>query len=207
MRFGESSSLAHANHHSRERRGLEAIFSSQKPGRDKEILAGSAGVITGLLLFILAIVRTFSPEVLGPFSDAVYPSLAFGAVGIILLICGGGAISFAVAQHESNHSQRVRSERDNSSLILGSTDVHTGTRGMFGESSRIGAVAFIQSLMLVVLYSGFVQEFESNTTMQIWLQSNFPVGQSVLNWEGVLVLAVFLGIVLLQFLPGRYFSE
>jgi hypothetical protein len=207
MRFGESSSLAHANRRSREPRGLEAIFSSQKPGREKEILAGSAGVITGLFLFILAIYRTFSPEVLGPFSDSVYSSLAFGAVGIILLICGGGTITFAIRQRESNQSQPMRSEGHNVSDALSNTESKTVTGGVFGASSRIGAVAFVQSLVLVVLYSGFVQESESNTTMQIWLQSNFPVGQSVLNWEGVLVLAVFLGIVLLQFLPGRYFSE
>jgi len=207
MRSEENGSLAHANRRSREPRGLDAIFSAQKPGREKELLTGSIGLIAGLLLLILAIFRTFSPEVLGPFSDAVYSGLAFGTVGIILLICGGGTINFASAQRESNHSQPIRSEIDNSSSILGGIEVHAETRGMFGPSSRIGAVAFVQSLLLVVLYSGFVQEFESNITMQIWLQTNFPVGQSVLNWEGVLVFAVFLGIVLLQFLPGRYFSE
>jgi hypothetical protein len=207
MRFGESSSLAHANPRSRQPRGLDAIFSAQKPGREKEILTGSTGIITGVLLFILAIFRTYSPEVLGPFSDAVYSSLAFGAVGIILLICGGGTITFAIAHRKSNHSQPLRSERDNSSSILGGIEVHTETRGMFGASSRIGALAFVQSLVLVVLYSGFVQEFESNTTMQIWLQSNLPVGQSVLNWESVLILAIFLGLLLLLFLPGRYFSD
>jgi hypothetical protein len=207
MRSEENRSLAHANRRSREPRGLDAIFSAQKPRSEKELLTGSIGLIAGLLLLILAIFRTFSPEVLGPFSDAVSSSLAFGAVGILLLICGGGTITFAIAQRKSNHSQPLRSERENISSILGGIEAHTGTQGMFGASSRIGAVAFVQSLLLVVLYSGFVQEFESNITMQIWLQTNFPVGQSVLNWEGVLVLAVFLGIVLLQFLPGRYFSE
>jgi hypothetical protein len=207
MRSEENGSLAHANRRSREHRGLDAIFSAEKPRSEKELLTGSIGIIAGLLLLILAIFRTFSPEVLGPFSDAVYSSLAFGAVGIILLICGGGTITFAIAQRKSNHSQPLRSDRDNSSSILGGIEAHTGTRGMFGASSKIGALAFVQSLVLVVLYSGFVQEFESNTTMQIWLQSNFPVGQSVLNWESVLILAIFLGLLLLLFLPGRYFSD
>jgi hypothetical protein len=207
MRSEENGSLAHADRRSREPRGLDAIFSAQKPRSEKELLTGSIGIIAGLLLLILAIFRTLAPEVLGPISDAVYSSLAFGAVGILLLICGGGTITFAIAQRKSNQSQPLRSERENSSSILGSIEAHTETRGTFGASSRIGALAFVQGLVLVVLYSGFVQEFESNTTMQIWLQSNFPVGQSVLNWEGVLVLAVFIGIVLLQFLPGRYFSD
>jgi hypothetical protein len=81
------------------------------------------------------------------------------------------------------------------------------TQRMFGPGSIIGVVAFVQSFVLVVLCSGFVQEYESNSTMQIWVRSNFPVGQSVLNWEGVLILSVSLGILLLQFLPGRFFSE
>jgi hypothetical protein len=207
MQFRESSSLTHANRWSRERRGLEAIFSSQKHGRERELLAGTTGIIGGLILSILAILRTDSPEALGPFVDSVYSSLSFGAVGIILLICGGGTITFAIEQRQSKQPKPIRSEVDNSTSISGDRELHTGTQGLTGASSRMGAVAFFQSLVLVVLYSGFVQEFQSNTTMQIWLQSNFPVGQSVLNWEGVLVLAVLLGIVLLQFLPGRYFSE
>lgn len=78
---------------------------------------------------------------------------------------------------------------------------------MFGLGSRVGFVAFVQSLVLIVLYSGFVQEYGSNPTMQIWVHSNFSVAQSVLNWQGVLVLSVSLGVLLLQFLPGRFFSE
>src|SRR5437879_13850897 len=77
----------------------------------------------------------------------------------------------------------------------------------FGPGSRIGAIAFVQSVALVALYSGFVQEFESNATMQGWIRSNFPVGQSLLSWEGVLILSVSLGLLLVQFLPGRVLSE
>ena len=78
---------------------------------------------------------------------------------------------------------------------------------MFGQGSKLGIVAFIQGLVLVALYAGFVQEYESNFTLQIWVRSNFPVGQSVLNWESVLILSVAMGLLLLQFLPGRFFSE
>lgn len=207
MQFGESSSLARANDRRRERKGLEAIFSSQKPGKEKELFAGGAGIIAGLLLSILAIFRTGFSQVLGPFGDTVFSGLAFGAVGVLLLICGGGTVIFATARRESDKSNPVRSGHDNNSHVLEVFAAGTGTHGMFDSSSRTGVVAFVQSLLLLVLYSGFVQEFESNLTMQIWLQSNFPIGHSVLNWESVLILSVALGIVLLQFLPGRYFSE
>jgi len=78
---------------------------------------------------------------------------------------------------------------------------------MFGHGSKLGSVAFIQGLVLVALYAGFVQEYESNLTLQVWVRSNFPVGQLVLNWEGVLILSASLGLLLLQFLPGRFLSE
>ncbi len=78
---------------------------------------------------------------------------------------------------------------------------------MFGPGSKLGSVAFIQSLLLVALYAGFVQEYESNLTLQIWVRSNFPVAETVLNWENVLILSVSLGLLLLQFLPGRFLSE
>ena len=78
---------------------------------------------------------------------------------------------------------------------------------MIGPGSRIGAIAFIQSVGIVTLYSGFVQEFESSATMPSWVRSNFPIGQSLLSWEGVLILSVLLGLLLVQFLPGRVLSE
>ena len=78
---------------------------------------------------------------------------------------------------------------------------------MIGPGSRIGAIAFIQSVAIVTLYSGFVQEFESSATMPSWVRSNFPIGQSLLSWEGVLFLSVLHGLLLVQLLPGRVLSE
>ena len=78
---------------------------------------------------------------------------------------------------------------------------------MFGPGSRIGAIAFVQSVAIVALYSGFVQEFESSATMQTWVRSNFLIGQSLLSREGVLILSVLLRLLLVQFLPGRVLSE
>ena len=78
---------------------------------------------------------------------------------------------------------------------------------MFGPDSRVGAIAFIQSVAIVTLYSGFVQEYESSATMQSCVRSNFPIGQPLLSWERVLILSVSLGLLLVQFLPGRILSE
>lgn len=208
MQFRKAVSFALVSRRSRGRKGLEAIFSSQEAGREREVLTGAVGILAGLFLSIVAIFRTDAPQALGLLANAVYSSLAFGALGVLLLICGGGTITFALAR-ESKLLNRTGSPVDRVSEVdaIGDAVSHSGSRRMFGPGSKMGAVAFIESLVLVALYSGFVQEFESNVTMQIWVRSNFPVGQYLLNWEGVLVLSVCLGLLLLQFLPGRFFSE
>jgi hypothetical protein len=185
--------LTAVNRRSRERKGLEAIFSSKDSSIKTEVLAGAAGMLAGSLFAVLAILRTSEPQVLGTSAKVIYSALTFGAIGTLLLVSGGGTIAFAFTNRDSKLSKSSAS--------------HLETRRMFGPGSRMGAAALIQSLVLVGLYSGFVQEFDLNTTMQVWLRSNFPAGQSVLNWEGVLILSVLLGFLLLQFLPGRYFSE
>jgi hypothetical protein len=209
LQFRETDLITWANRRRRERRGLEAIFTSQKEGLEIEILTGAAGVLAGLVLSILSILPTNNPLSLEPSTNAVYLSLAFGALGVLLLTCGGGTVAFALSNRESRLSNPTASpvEGQSKANILGDTEGRNEPQRMFGLGSRIGAVAFVQSLVLVVLYSGFVQEYESNSTMQIWVRSNFPIAQSVLNWEGVLILSVFLGVLLLQFLPRRFFSE
>jgi hypothetical protein len=193
MQHRELCLLTAVNRRSRERKGLEAIFSSKDSSTKTEALAGAAATLAGVLLAILAVLRTEEPQVLGTSANVIYSALTFGAIGALLLVSGVGTIAFAFTNRDSKLSNRAASRLE--------------TRRMFGPGSRMGAVAFFQSLVLVGLYSGFVQEFESNKTMQVWLRSNLPLGQTVLNWEGVIILSVLLGLLLLQFLPGRYFSE
>ncbi len=209
MQSGETGSLAQVNRRSRERKGLEAIFSSQEAGSEREILTGAAGVLAGLVLSTLAMLSTNNLWSFGQSTNAVYSSITLGALGVLLLICGGGSIAFTLSKRESRLSNPTASlvEGHSKADLLEDTEGRRERQRMFGPGSRIGAVAFIQSLVLVVLCSGFVQEYESNPTMQIWVRSNFPVAQSVLNWEGVLILSLSLGVLLLQFLPGRFFSE
>jgi len=169
---------------------------------------GVAGVVSGLFLSILAIARTNAPQALGLLANVVYSSLTFGSLGVLLLTFGGGALVFAVVRQQSEALDRVSSSIDgHSGDALGDGAVPQETQRVFGPGSGIGALAFVQSVVLLALYSGFVQEFGSNMTMRLWVRSNFPVALSVLNWEGVLILAVSLGLLLLQYLPGRFFSE
>ncbi|OLE59425.1 MAG: hypothetical protein AUG17_02735 [Crenarchaeota archaeon 13_1_20CM_2_53_14] len=198
--------LKRANGRKRERKGLEAIFTSHKKGMKVEILTGAGGIITGLFLSVFALLRVDAPQALGPWGDTIYSALTLGSLGALLLICGGGTITFAVLHRETKLRNTFASPSTDVDS-LGFAKDHDTTQRMFGPGSRIGVVALIQSVVLVALYSGFVQEFESNLTMQSWIRSNFPIGQSLLNWEGVLILSVSLALLLLQFLPGRFLSE
>src|SRR2546426_54318 len=210
MQVGGADSLIRTSRRKKHgRRGLEAIFTSQNDGRNTQVLTGAAGIVAGLFLSILAAFRVEDPQALGPWANAVYSSLLFGSLGILLLICGGGTIIFAFRDNRRRQDSSITSRIDEHSEVDLPTDSKDPKRTlrMFGPGSKMGAAAFIQSLALVAMYSGFVQEFESNLSMQTWIRSNFPVGQSVLNWEGVLILSVSLGLLLLQFLPGRFLSE
>ena len=192
-----------------ERRGLEAFFTSQNNVRNSEVLTGAVGVVTGLFLFIFASFQAEDPKALGAWGQSIYSPLAFGSMGVLLLICGVGTVMFALANHERRLENRLSSSIDEQYEVDPSRGAKAseGRRWMFGPGYKLGSVAFIQSLALVALYAGFVQEYESNLTLQIWVRSNFPVGQSVLNWQGVLILPVFLGVLLVQFLPGRFLSK
>lgn len=192
-----------------ERKGLEAIFTSQSHVRNSEVLIGAVGVAAGLLLSTLAAFPAEAHRALGAWGQGIYSPLAFGSIGLLLLICGVGTVMFALANHETRLGNSTASSNDDHSEVDSPRGAEglSGRRRMFGPGSKLGSAAFIQGLVLVALYAGFVQEYESNLTLQIWVRSNFPVGQSVLNWEGVVILSVSLGLLLLQFLPGRFLSE
>ena len=209
MRARVDASLIHARRLKHERKGLEAIFTAQSSRRNSEVLTGALGVVAGLFLSTFAVLQGGVHRALGAWGQAIYSPLAFGSIGLLLLICGTGTIKFALTNREAKLENSMASSTDEHS----ETDSPQGTerlRGrptMFGQGSKLGSVAFIQGLVLVALYAGFVQEYESNLTLQVWVRTNFSVGQPVLSWEGVLVLSASLGLLLLQFLPGRFLSE
>lgn len=202
-------SLIRARRAKHERKGLEAIFTSQNHVRNSEVLTGAVGVVAGLFLSTFAAFRAEAPQALGAWGRAIYSPLAFGSIGVLLLICGVGTVMFALANRETRLENSIATSTDEDSEVdsLQGAEGPRRRRRMFGPGSKLGSVAFIQSLLLVALYAGFVEEYESNLTLQIWARSNFPFAETVLNWESVLILSVSLGLLLLQFLPGRFLSE
>src|SRR5256885_4087830 len=101
LQFGGTDLLRRANRRRRERKGLEAIFTSQKEGMEIEILTGAAGIMAGLFLSVFALFRADALQALGPWGDSIYSALTFGSLGALLMICGGGTIMFVTANRET----------------------------------------------------------------------------------------------------------
>lgn len=208
MRARADDLLIRARRAKHDRKGLEAIFTSQTHVRNEEVLTGVIGIVAGLFLSILAAFPAEARQALGAWGQVIYSPLSFESIGVLLLICGTGTIMFVFTNRDTKLDNSMASSNDEHSGL----DSRQGVEGlkerqMFGPGSKLGIVALIQGLVLVALYGGFAQEYDSNFTLQLWVRSNFPVGQSILNWESVMILSVCLGLLLLQFLPGRFFSE
>src|SRR2546430_5303073 len=94
MRARVDGSVIRARRGNHERKGLEAIFTSQNNVRNSEVLAGAAGVVAGLFLSIVAGFQAEDPQVLVAWGRSIYSPLVFGSIGVLLLTCGVGTIIF-----------------------------------------------------------------------------------------------------------------
>ena len=66
LQLGGTGLLTRTNRRRNERKGLEAIFSSQKEGMKIEVLTGAAGVMASLFLSVFALFRVDALQALGP---------------------------------------------------------------------------------------------------------------------------------------------
>ena len=76
----------------------------------------------------------------------------------------------------------------------------TGRR-RFHLPSKALSIALVESVVMIVMYGGLVQEYGSNVNMRNWVRANFALGGYVLNYYGVLILAGVLGVMIFQLLP------
>src|SRR5713101_5065049 len=110
-------SLIRARRGKHERKGLEAIFTSPNDVRNSQVLAGVAGIVAGLFISIVAAFQAEDPQALGAWGQLIYSPLAFGSIGVLLLICGAGTIIFAVVYHETSLENRIASSADEHSEV------------------------------------------------------------------------------------------
>jgi hypothetical protein len=72
---------------------------------------------------------------------------------------------------------------------------------------RTLAIALVEAVILVTIYTGLVREYISNVNMQNWVQTNFVPGIYLLNYYVVLILAGLLGMLIFRLLPRKLQPE
>ena len=185
---------------------MEAIFTGARPKTSAGFALGILGVLVGISLWIIAGLRSGSESLLGTLLIGSYFSTFLPSLGLILVITGAGfCLSFSILS-VTRLAQEVPPDRK----ATASLTEHRGTKSVgviMTRNFRFGIAAFFQSCAVLALYSGLVDDYRSNLSMELWIRSNLPIAQYFLNSLTGLVLAAVLGLTVIQFLPGRLFAE
>jgi hypothetical protein len=145
-------------------------------------------------------------------------SLTLVSSSLILLVIGvaSGAYSLAV-RHGRHENDRIRSAlyelevlaEPKIGLKTPDSELEDNDPSKSGLStprrfSKTLAIAVAEAVVLIIIYSGLVEEYTSNLNMQQWVRSNIAFGAYVLNFNAVFVLlGGLIGTVLFQSRLGR----
>ncbi len=80
-------------------------------------------------------------------------------------------------------------------------------RKSFSLPSKALSIAFVEAIVMIMIYGGLVREYSSNVNMQNWVRANFALGGYFLNYYGMLILAGLLGVAIFRLIPRRFQSR
>lgn len=195
------------------RRGVEAIFTAGGPKRDMRFAIGILVILAGIFLWLTAALHSDFPGLFATSEIGAYLSILLNSLGLILVMTGVGiCLSFSVFDRtdfkEASLAEEVPADRRASpNRPRDVRNVFTGGLITRNFGFGFGLVVFFQSCVVLALYSGLVDEYQSNPSMQLWIRSNLPIGQYFLNLLTALVIAAALGLLVIQFLPERPFAK
>jgi hypothetical protein len=204
-------------------RGVQAVFTTGSNWRGKAQLA--IGLITVALGTTSWIYATKGLAEIGignliPYNSSISDVLL--PVSIPLLIAGVGLCTYYLAMRRTwRASNRIESALYELETLVGQRNLPLGQPSASetvpsqkiekdNRSSIVSkALAFVlaQSIVLIILYGGLVQEYASNINMQNWVRANFAPGSYLLNFNAVLILTGLLGILIFQLTPKRLHSK
>lgn len=190
------------------RRGVDAIFTPDKGQRNARFLVGLVAIVIGIVLWTIITLDYRYPKLFGTSEISTYLSTVLASLGLTFVISGSGiCLSYSIFNpiYENIEVTDTVDLSRNWSALKEHGRRHAGV--LSSNNVKLGLVAFIQSSLALVLYSGLVDEYRSNISMQQWVSSIFPYGQFVLSWEAILVASALFGILVIQFLPGRALAE
>jgi hypothetical protein len=202
---------------------VQAVFTPRNDWRGKSQLAlGLASIITGAGAWMYA-----SKEIGSVGLGSVIPwnstaSALLLPISIPLLIGGVGLSTYCFAMRRTwRASNRIESALYELEALVGqknglgesSLGPETSSNGTppkkarFNLGSNTLAFALAEAIILLMMYSGLVQEYTSNLNMQNWVRTNFAPGIYLLSFNAVLALAGILGISIFQLLPRKIRSK
>src|SRR5712692_1387418 len=147
--------------------------------------------------------------------EVVSSTLTLVSLGMLIALSGVGLCIYSVAvRRRSLRGHGIGSSAYSNETSLGSMTGSRSVSSSTGEllesignsnSTRRGSkpvfAALVQSLVLIALYAGLVEEYVANASMQHWVHANFALGGYVLNYDGVLIVAGLLSVLVCQCLP------
>jgi hypothetical protein len=152
------------------------------------------------------------PKLLGISEIGSYLSTFLASLGLLFVISGSGiCLSYSIfkpiyADNGIAHTVgQSTNPTDRGIHGRGYGDRHVGI--VSSNNVKFGLLAFTQSCLALALFSGLVDEYQSNKSMQQWVSSTFPYAQLVLSWEAVFVASALFGIIVIQFIPGKALAE
>jgi hypothetical protein len=197
------------------RRGVNAIFTPDGENRDARLVVGLSGIVVGIILWITVALDSGYPNLFGASEIGSYVSMVFASLGIVFVISGAGICQGYYALRPAHRNDSALDAEDPSSnhavlsiresSLQGYGELRAGI--LSSKNLRLGLITFIQSCVMLSLYSGLADEYHSNLSMRLWVSSVFPYGGLVLSWEAVLATAALLGFIVVQFLPGKALAE
>lgn len=188
-----------------DQKGVEAIFSPSRNPRPARVIVGVIALFAGISLNAVSVILTQFSHVWGRSIADSYGSLGFASIGVFISICGAGMIvsGFQLSYLPSSRSTSGNSSSD-SPHTTGVGDASSlSSASLASHDLRLVLIIFLQGIILLSLYTGLVEEYQSNSTMQAWVRSSLDNAQYLLNWGALLVTSFLLGILVVYSLVTR----
>jgi len=182
------------------RRGVDALFTRHDDRTHRSAYVGQASILVGIALWTVNVAGVERPKLFGPGGLDPYDLLVLSPLGILFIVSGVGVLVSLRTRNKSPATPSQLGDLENDGSISLSPSLASFA------SFRIGAVAFVEGLMIIALYAGVLDEYQSNPIMQDWVRRTLPALQILLSYEILIIVSAILGLLVVQLLPGRHLN-
>jgi hypothetical protein len=184
-----------------EKKGVDALFSRDKEKGRPGLFIANLAILVGLSLWTINIAGVQRPSYFGSSGLDSYSSLVLAPLGMLFVVSGVG-VSLALRTPPSlQSSQKSTDDAETSAEVPSLASTASFNR------LRLGIVAFLETLFIITLYAGVLDEYQSNFIMQDWVRRTLPTAQILLSYPALIVVSAILALLVVQFLPGRRLYE